>query len=340
MEPTAMQPAGASEPDAMNQMARRTAMQRMWMSLLGAAPNAVPKSQWHTLSVRTRDEHQVHHVRIQSEEDDWIAAYVLVPQHPRAVPCPVVICLHPTIAQAKEETAGFGGRRDFAYGLDVVQRGFVAVVPDHLAAGERLAPGQEAYDTSKFYQRHPTWSAVGKAIWDVQRIVDGLQRWPFVDAQRIGVLGHSLGGHSALFAWACDDRIRVAVSNCGVTFFNTRLRWNWCRSEGYGYLPRLRVFFDQNEPPPVEMDDVAVLGAPRPLLNISGLEDATYADNLSLLDWTRAVERSYRLLGHSDAFATYFHGGGHSFPPDARQLAYAWLERWLDDGRPPAGEGG
>ncbi|MBI4530570.1 MAG: dipeptidyl aminopeptidase, partial [Candidatus Latescibacteria bacterium] len=41
-----------------------------------------------------------------------------------------------------------------------------------------------AYDTTPVYQRHPDWSAMGKAVWDAQRAVDYLTSLDIVDPER------------------------------------------------------------------------------------------------------------------------------------------------------------
>ena len=54
-------------------------------------------------------------------------------------------------------------------------------------------------------------SATMKGIWNHIRAIDLLTSLPDVDPHRIGVIGHSLGGHNALFVAAFDDRIAAAV---------------------------------------------------------------------------------------------------------------------------------
>lgn len=312
---------------------RRNEIRRRVLDLIGIGPEQIPDATWDVLASVNRGDHRLDRVRILSESDDWIPAYVLTPYQKKRDPCPVVICLHPTTQAAKEEVVGLSGRVDMAYGLHLVQRGFVVVAPDHVTAGERVSKGLAAYDSREFYRKHPAWSAVGKAIWDVSRIVDVLERWDGVDAGRIGIIGHSLGGHSALFALALEERIRTGVSNCGITLLNTPLRWTWCRLDGYCYLPRLRQFFERNEPAPIDFPEIAALVVPRPFLNISALEDPTYANNEALLEWARSVEAIYRSLGCGEAFASYFRGGGHTFDKIARCAAYTWLEYWLEADR-------
>ena len=62
-------------------------------------------------------------------------------------------------------------------------------------------------------------SASMKAIWNNIRAVDVLTERPDVDAGRIGVLGHSLGGHNAIFTALFEPRIRAIVSSCGFNAF-------------------------------------------------------------------------------------------------------------------------
>jgi len=56
---------------------------------------------------------------------------------------------------------------------------------------------------------------VGQNVEDSRSGIDVLCALDDVDKDRIGVIGHSHGSHNAIFAAALDERIRVAVSNCG-----------------------------------------------------------------------------------------------------------------------------
>ncbi len=38
-------------------------------------------------------------------------------------------------------------------------------------------------------------------------------------AKRIGVIGHSLGGHNAIFTATFDERLKAVVTSCGFTGF-------------------------------------------------------------------------------------------------------------------------
>ena len=56
-----------------------------------------------------------------------------------------------------------------------------------------------------------------KGIWNHMRCVDLLVSRDDVDAEKIGTIGHSLGGHNAIFLGVFDRRVKVVVSSCGWT---------------------------------------------------------------------------------------------------------------------------
>src|SRR5204862_1598443 len=133
--------------------------------------------------------------------------WLLVPKNVKGR-VPAIICFYGTTGGAgKDTTVGLSGpapgsppRKNRAFAVDMVEAGFVALAPDYLRDGERLPPSGRPYDTTDFYQRFPDWSIVGKDIWDTMRIVDYLQSLEFVNPDAIGMMGHSYGGHSTIFA--------------------------------------------------------------------------------------------------------------------------------------------
>ena len=58
-----------------------------------------------------------------------------------------------------------------------------------------------------------------KAIWDNVRGLDFLESLSFVKRGKFGAIGHSLGGHNAIYTAVFDDRITVVVSSCGFDSF-------------------------------------------------------------------------------------------------------------------------
>jgi cephalosporin-C deacetylase-like acetyl esterase len=55
----------------------------------------------------------------------------------------------------------------------------------------------------------------------VRQALDVLEALPEVAVERIGVIGHSLGGHSGMFTAVFEPHIKAIVSSCGFTTFRT-----------------------------------------------------------------------------------------------------------------------
>ncbi|MBN1876298.1 MAG: dienelactone hydrolase family protein [Anaerolineae bacterium] len=262
-------------------------------------------------------------------EGEKITAYLLHSED-LMKPAPAILALHQTVSSGKDEVVGLDGYPDFAYGHELAMRGYVVLAPDHLTAGERVYPGKESFDSGPFYEHYTHWSMVGKNLEDSKSAIDVLCALDYVDKDRIGVIGHSHGGHNAIFVAALDDRVKVTVSNCGLSVFSEEEeRMEWSLEEGYIYIPQLRRYFLENIDPPFDLHEVAALIAPRPWLNISAYFDEAYGNQEFLAEVGTQLYQVYSLYQASRAFGYYMHGNDHSFPKSARTLAYEWLDQWL-----------
>ena len=106
--------------------------------------------------------------------------------------------------------------KDNATLVDLVKRGYIAstaqayhltYVPENksdLMDFTRWRVAGEALNKA-----HPEWSGVGKLIHDTKLMIDLLYSDPRVDGDKIGIMGHSLGGKMAYYTGCLDDRIKV-----------------------------------------------------------------------------------------------------------------------------------
>ncbi len=272
-------------------------------------------------------------VAIRVQPGDRMPAYLLIPKG-RGGRVPAVICFYGTTAGAgKETTVGLSGarpgsppERNRSFALDVVEAGYVAMAPDYLRDGERIAPGRKPYDTADFYAKFPDWSAHGKDVWDTMRAVDYLQTLDEVDPDRIGMMGHSYGGHSTIFAAALEPRIKVAVANGPVSDFRHHgLHWAVPRGAGNSQsLPAMRPYvLDRSLPIPVEFYEWTALIAPRPLWVGQAVGERRPREEEN----HAAVRRAYEVAGRVEDVRYLWYAGDHDFPPEARAAAMAWLAR-------------
>jgi dienelactone hydrolase len=304
-------------------------IRRRMAPVLGNGPGVAPDLDAVVISEEKCDGYLRRLIEYSVEDDERARAYVLVPSSD--APLPAMLCLHQTAPAGKLEPVGLGGNDDTSYAHHLALRRYVCIAPDHLAAGDRIASGLEAYDTAAFYEKHPDWSAVGKGMWDASRAVDVLDAMPEVDSERIGAIGHSLGGHSSIFAAAFDERIKACVSNCGLaTFADNPQRLHWARDHWYVYIRALRPIFLAGLPAPFDMHEMVALIAPRACLNISSLTDtSTPGSDRALVELAWRVRGVYKLLGAEGSFSVNFHDMGHRFHPESRAFAYAWLDSRL-----------
>ncbi len=262
-------------------------------------------------------------------EKDEIRAYLLVP-HGLNMPAPAILAMHQMNKYGKDEVAGLYGNKDYAYGHELAERGYVVLAPDYLSMGERVFTGKEKFDSAPFYEKYPDWSMVGKDIEDSMSAIDVLCTFDFVDINKIGVIGHSHGGSNAIFAMAMDERIAVGVSNCGMSVISEEEEClEWSTEDGYIYFPKLRKYLLAGEDLPFDINEVAALIAPRSWLNISAYYDKTLGNQEFLAEIGVQLNQIYKLYGKQNQFAFLMHGNDHSFPKFARMMAYEWLDRFL-----------
>ena len=317
-------------PDAWN--IKRERLNNTLHQLMGESSNSIiPSPEYTVLSEQDTDNYRQITIAYLTEPDEEVRAHLLIPhQHNGAS----ILCLHSTHPDAKDSQLGVSELPNLDWARFLSNHGFITLSPDHVCAGERLPEGVRPYETRSFYERHPNWSAVGKAVWDGSRALDILQTIGGVDKDRIGCIGHSLGGYGTIWVSAFDERINAAVSNCGLTTWQDNpKRYDWSREEWYVHLPLLRPIFEEQDKHggllPVEMHEYAALIAPRPFLNISGMTDMTYGNNETMPEVGLQLNALLDVLGESEKFAQFLMGAPHDVSHYSRLLALGWMEKWL-----------
>lgn len=303
--------------------ARRAEIAARWAAVLGAEPDPVDLRTETEVVDRTA-EFTTYRVSFAAADDDRVIGLLLVPP---GSGLPAVLALHQTVAQGKREPAGLEGNPDLAYALELARRGYVVLAPDEFVAGER-AP-ERAYYSAAFDARYPNWSGVGKMLHDHRQAVSLLATLPTVDPQRIGVIGHSLGGLNAGWLLGADDRIRAAVVSCGFcTFAGDPRPLRWATDDWFHYFHWLRDDLRQRRAP-FEHHEIMALVAPRPLYWWATTQDHIFPHWAGVQSAAEEVRSLYRLLGADDRLVFRLGDVGHSFPADIRADAYAFLDRWL-----------
>jgi predicted dienelactone hydrolase len=240
---------------------------------------------------------------------------------------PAMLCLHPTNPDGKAQTAGLIGEPTRHYGHQLAQRGFVCLIPDYPSFGD-----YKAYD---FKQKRPGSdeplyaSGTMKAIWNNVRAVDLLESLPYVNSDNIGAIGHSLGGHNALYTAVFEPRLKAVVTSCGFNAFHDYYKGDLKGWTSDRYMPRIRDAY-QNDPDKMPFDFPEVLAAiaPRAIYVAAPLHDGNFEVG-GVRKCITAAQPVYDLLGAKDKLIVEYPDCGHDFPDEVRERVYQWLAKEL-----------
>ena len=273
------------------------------------------------------------------------------PSKGKRLPC--VIVLH-----------GTGGNKEGQRGFlsELAKRGFIGVAIDARYHGERLAvkesggSGREAYVAAITRawqtkpgepQEHPFYY---DTCWDLWRTADYLATRPDVDADRLGMIGFSMGGIQTWLAAAADERFKVVVPAIAVQSF----RWSLEHDEWQGRARTIKAAHDaaardlgENEvnqrvcrelwskviPGILDQFDcpsmLRLFAADRQLLIVSGEKDPNCPLGGAKLAIASA-EKAFQDAGRSDHLKVMVAPGvAHAVTSEQRAAALDWFEKWL-----------
>lgn len=265
------------------------------------------------------------------EADERAHAYLAIPKRPagQTSKLPAIVALHGTFPKGIEQAAGLVDDATKAHLHHLAQQGYVVIAPEHFVSGRRIPP-EGAYDTTRFHQKHPEWTAVGKFTYEHSIAIDVLETLEAVDKERIGAMGHSLGGQGTIFLSAYDVRVKAAMDNCSAAFFRHNAGvLHWSRDHWYVYFKHIRPKLLEGQLPPIDFHEVMALSAPRAFLDVSGINDGERLTQKQRVLMLLKVADVYELLGVPQNFEFFVHQRGHSVPIETRSLMVAFFDAHL-----------
>ena len=257
-------------------------------------------------------------VNFRVAENEILPAYLYIPakKEPNRK-YPAMLALHQTRSWGKDDNDG-GKTKNMAYAKELAHRGYVVISPDYPHYGDL-----SGYD----FQTDRYVSGTMKGIFNHIRCVDLLQSMPDVDSERIGVIGHSLGGHNAMFVAAFDTRLKMIVSSCGWTEFEFDIADG--KMEGWAqevYMPLFRDKYQfDGDKLPFNFHEVIALFSPRYFFSNSPV----YDDDFNVEGVKAGIEKAkeaYRFLNAEDRLQVRYPVINHDFPPTIRQEAYQLVD--------------
>lgn len=265
------------------------------IELMGIAPPAPLTTDFKVLAVEQREGYTARKIEFEISRDNFIKAYLLIPDGEG--PFPALVAMHDhgakfsigkekvirPIAESEEVMRDAEEWLTRCYdgvwtGDELAREGYVVLAIDALMWGNR-GEGEDGRQT-----RYETQQAlasnclklgttlVGIITWDDLRSLDFLAAQEFVDAERIGIYGHSMGGHRAWMAGALSDRVAAVASICWMATSEALLALGNNELKGGSaftmQIPMISRWLDN--------PDIASLIAPRPALFLSGEQDKLF----------------------------------------------------------------
>ena len=213
-----------------------------------------------------------------TEDDDTIPAFLLRPAHGNGS---AVIAVHQHAGAfdlGKSEVAGIAGDPLLAYGRRLAERGFTVLMPDMTGFEGRqrgsVATGREDEQFDAFIRIAQGSSLQAKHTADIAALTTWILEQPEI-RQRVGIMGHSLGGQIAFFSLATDPRISAGVISCGVATVES-INIRGIRHNPGWYVPGLIAFGDSTAvATAISGQKVLVLaGSNDPLFPLEGIRSA------------------------------------------------------------------
>ena len=266
--------------------------------------------------------------RVIFDVQDGLAAvaYVFRPESAKGK-LPAILCCHGHGPPGKELVMGNRSSPEYVqsivsanydYGLRMAQAGFVTIAIDWRGFGERddrrkpnwndvdaarggQMPGRDLCNLHYLRATILGMTMLGLNVYDGSCALDYLCTQPFVDPNRLGVMGLSFGGTMTTWMALCDDRLKAADIICySDRFADFGIRdVNFCGSQ---ITPGLYDLCD--------VPDLHGLIAPKALLVEIGAYDSCFKIE-SAMSCYREVEKIYAAAGLRERLELDLFEGGH-----------------------------
>lgn len=291
-----------------------------------------------------RDGYEARKIRFNLSEWSRVPAYLLVPEGEG--PFPAIVLLHdhgahfsigkekmvrpfhvaPEVMEDADQWASqcYDGQYVGDY---LARHGYVVLAVDALFWGERGRKEGTSYDAqqalaSNFLQMGASWGAFINV--DDMRSAEFLASLPFVDKERVGSLGFSMGAYRSWMLAALTDVVRASASICWMnTTEHLMTLTNNQNKGGSAYamlIPALRRYLDYPH--------VASIACPKPTLFFNGTRDKLFPIE-GVKDAYQEMETVWKSQGASDRLVTKLWDEKHFFNKEMQKETLEFFDRWL-----------
>ncbi|MFO7825443.1 MAG: GDSL-type esterase/lipase family protein [Cyclobacterium sp.] len=304
---------------------RRKEILKKWHMLMGEWPELITAPTFEVLHTVEEEGFVQKKVRFEWVPGQMTEGYLLVPYGAKNKPAVVTVYYEP-------ETAIGKGLPDRDFALQLAKRGFVT-----LSLGTTQTTENETY--SLYYPHIDSatvqpLSMLAYAAANAWQLLAGL---PEVNADKIGITGHSYGGKWAMFASCLFEKYAAAAwSDPGIVFEKDKPNINYWEPWYLGYHPppwRERGLPTEKNPAmglypellekKMDLHELHVLMAPRPFLVSGGAEDPQ--DRWVPLNYSL---RANELFGVKNRVGMS-NRETHAPNPESNEIIYSFFEYYL-----------
>ncbi len=209
----------------------------------------------------------------QSEVGTRVPCYLLIPDMGKDK-YPVAITLqghstgfHNSVGEIKfEHDIEYQATRG-KFGIQAVENGYIAFCIEQRGMGERVPTTPDRAGGLCFFTAMRSLMLgrciLGERLFDIKCAIDLLPLFPQCDTEKILITGNSGGGTASYYAPCYDKRIGLSVPSCAFCPYDYSIfDVQHCTCN---YIPSAFRYF--------EMQDLAILIAPRPLAIVAGKRD-------------------------------------------------------------------
>lgn len=310
---------------------RRQEVRAQLEKLLGELPPRPKVPEVRTRSREDRGDYFVEKFEFDNQAGAMVPGYLLIPKNVSGKRPAILYChWHGGEYPIGKEELFQKAHTPEEPGPALVRRGYVVLGVDAYGFGERCGQGPngpkekggaEELSASKFN----LW--LGRSLWgmilrDDRMALDYLLSRPEVDPSAVGVTGISMGATRSWWLMALDERIQAGVAVACLTRYQDLIAHEALWAHGiYYFVPGLLRHFDT--------EAVVALAAPRPLLCMTGDQDAgSPPDGVRKIG--EIVGKVYRLYGRESHFDNRLYPGiGHVYTPDMWHRMLTWMDQHL-----------
>lgn len=305
---------------------RREEIRSRWTKMMGEWPPVLNQQEFEFIGKEKREDFMQYRVRFYWTPNEQTEGYLLIPDKKGKKPAVISVFYEP------ETAAGIGGTpyRDFAYQL--VKRGFVS-----LSLGTSETTKNKTYSIYYPNRENATVQPLSALAYAAANALEALSKVENVDAERIGIVGHSYGGKWAMFASCLYEKFACAAwVDPGIVFDETKgAGVNYWEPWYLGYYPppwnqtwsktgeNARGLYPKLQQEGYDLHELHALMAPRPFLVSGGSSDPL--ERWIPLNHTIAVNK---LLGYTHRVAMT-NRPEHSPNAESNKVLYAFFEWFL-----------